>query len=75
MHVSRALYNDLKAARSAQAQASKAVVVETLTKAGVPSKSRDATHFFNTELEAQGYIERIERNNPTRTFNFRISVR
>lgn len=63
-NVSRSFYNDLKAARQAQAQDAKQVRIVRLTKAGKPSKMADDTKYFATVAEANAYIERIKALNP-----------
>lgn len=71
--VSQSFYNDLRSARSAEALAKKPIVVERLTKAGVPSKMREDTLRFSTIADADAYVARIKALNPKTTFNFRIT--
>lgn len=71
--VSNSFYQDLRSARSAQALAQKPIVVERLTKAGVPSKMREDTQRFWTIADADDYIARIKKLNPKTTFNFKVT--
>lgn len=68
--VSKSFYQDLRSARSAQAEASKPVSITRLTKSGKPSKMADDTKRFHTVEEAQAYIERIVSLNPGRDIRY-----
>lgn len=74
-NISRSFYNDLRSARKSQAQTAKPIMVQKLTKAGVPSKMQDDTKYFDTLQQAEEYMERVRSLNPNRTFNFRITER
>lgn len=64
-NVSRSFYNDWSAAKKAKRQEEKTVSITRLTKSGKPSKIASDTHYFCTNEEAEAYIERMRKLNPT----------
>lgn len=76
-NISQSFYRDLVAARRQQHAdriAGKAgVKVERLTKKGTINQMEDPSYFAN-EADAQIWIESIRKMNPTREFNYRITI-
>lgn len=72
-NISRSFYNDYRSATKSKSQASKPIIVQTLTKSGAVSKMANDAKYFETMLAAEQHIANMKRNNPNLTLNYRIT--
>lgn len=72
-NISRSFYNDYRSAKKSQSEATKPIIVQSITRAGVVSKMPGDAKRFSTMFDAEQYIANMRRNNPNLILNYRIT--